>query len=136
MFPNRERPSRARQLPGSPLPRLVSTHHPGHDCPDLPRYSRPPPSREKRGSTSSRPATGDHAVDNTTTSPIQLAPTPPLRRRIRLTLAEIRGLFNLRDQAKRVIHTAINWSTYRRQHQAEARRHHFRRRLKIQYLAL
>lgn len=28
------------------------------------------------------------------------------------------------------------WSTYRRQHQAEARRYHFKRRLKIQALAL
>jgi hypothetical protein len=30
----------------------------------------------------------------------------------------------------------MNWSTYRRQHQADARRRHFTRRLKIQYLAL
>ena len=62
--------------------------------------------------------------------------TPPLRRRIRLTLAEVRRLFNVRDQAKRVIHTAMNWSTYRREHQAEARKHHITRRLKIQHLAL
>jgi hypothetical protein len=60
----------------------------------------------------------------------------PRRPLIRLTLAEIRRLFTLRDQAKHLIHTALNWSLYRRQHQAEARRHHFIRRLKIQYLAL
>jgi hypothetical protein len=30
----------------------------------------------------------------------------------------------------------MNWSIYRREHQADARRHHFTRRLKIQYLAL
>jgi hypothetical protein len=30
----------------------------------------------------------------------------------------------------------MDWSTYRRQHQAEARRYHFKRRLKIQILAL
>ena len=68
--------------------------------------------------------------------PHQAEADPPLRRRIRLTLAEIRRLFNLRDQAKHVIHAAMQWSTYRREHQADARTHHFRRRLKIQYLAL
>jgi hypothetical protein len=69
-----------------------------------------------------------------TTAPV----TTPRSRRclIPLTLAEIRRLFNLRHQAKHVIHTAMTWSLYRRQHQAEARRHHFTRRLKIQTLAL
>jgi hypothetical protein len=32
---------------------------------------------KKRGSTSSHPATGDDATDNTTTSPTPLALTPP-----------------------------------------------------------
>ncbi len=67
-------------------------------------------------------------------------PRPPLRHRIRLTLAEIRRLFNVRDQAKHIIHTAMRWSAYRHEHQADARAHHFKRhfkrRLKIQYLAL
>ena len=80
-----------------------------------------------------------------TTRPLTTRPPTPtrsqrphrrLRRRIRLTLAEIRRLFNVRDQAKHAIHTAMRWSTYRREHQADARKHHFRRRLKIQYLAL
>jgi hypothetical protein len=71
-----------------------------------------------------------------TTSVTEAAPASPLRRRIRLTLAEIRRLFNVRDQAKHLIHAAMDWSTYRRQHQAEARRYHFKRRLKIQILAL
>jgi len=55
---------------------------------------------------------------------------------IPLTIAEIRRLFNLLGQAKRVIRHGLHWSTFRRRHQAEARRHHFRRRLKIQILAL
>ena len=43
-------------------------------------------------------ATGtSETTDNTTHS----APEPSLRRRIRLSLAEIRRLFDLRDQAKR-----------------------------------
>ena len=71
------------------------------------------------------------------TSPAAPVATPRSRRRlIRLTLAEIRRLFSLRHQAKHIIHTAMTWSLYRRQHQAEARRHHFIRRLKIQALAL
>jgi hypothetical protein len=45
-------------------------------------------------------------------------------------------LFSIRDQAKRLIHAAMTWSLYRREHQAEARGYHFTRRLKIQYLAL
>jgi hypothetical protein len=70
-----------------------------------------------------------------TTSTQAYAPSP-LRRPIRLSLAEIRRLFNVRHQAKQLIHTAMGWSTWRRQHQADARRHHFARRLKIQVLAL
>jgi hypothetical protein len=66
----------------------------------------------------------------------QIDTPSPLPQRIRLSLAEIRRLFNLRHQAKQLIHTAMGWSTWRRQHQADARRHHFARRLKIQVLAL
>jgi hypothetical protein len=55
---------------------------------------------------------------------------------IPLTIAEIRRLFNLIGQATEAIQHALHWSHFRRQHQAEARRHHFRRRLKTQALAL
>src|SRR3954447_7617934 len=146
MLPSWERKRRARQLPGSALPRLVPAHHPCHDRPEFPRRSRPPTPREKGGSAADPDTTEppDAALDDAcgTTRPGALpssatAATPsPLRRRIRLTLAEIRGLFNLRDQAKHTIHAALNWSTYRREHQADARAPHFTRRLKIQYLAL
>ena len=47
---------------------------------------------------------------------------PRLRRRIRLSLAEIRRLFNVRDQVKQIIHAAMGWSDLRRHHQANARR--------------
>lgn len=53
-----------------------------------------------------------------------------------MTLAEVRRLFNLRDRAKQLIHAAMTWSLYRREHQAKACGYHFTRRLKIQYLAL
>jgi hypothetical protein len=55
---------------------------------------------------------------------------------IPLTLAEIARLFHVRDRAAEVVQHALHWSALRRRHQAEARRHHFRRRLKIQALAL
>ena len=77
------------------------------------------------------PISPDAPVD-----PDQAEADPHLRRRIRLTLAEIRRLFNVREQTKQAIHAAMRWSVYRREHQAAARAHHFRRRLKIQYLAL
>ena len=81
--------------------------------------------------------THDQTAHDQTAHPHQVATAPPpLRRRIRLTLAEIRRLFNVRDQAKHAIHTAMRWSTYGREHQADARKRHFRRRLKIQYLVL
>lgn len=55
---------------------------------------------------------------------------------IPLTIAEIARLFNVLGQAAEAIQHALHWSHFRRRHQAEARRHHFRRRLKIQVLAL
>jgi hypothetical protein len=55
---------------------------------------------------------------------------------IPLTIAEIRRLFNVCDQAKHLIQHTLHWSSWRREHQAQARRHHFKRRLKIQTLAL
>jgi hypothetical protein len=55
---------------------------------------------------------------------------------IPLTIAEISRLFNVLGQATDIIRHALHWSTFRRRHQADARRHHFRRRLKIQALAL
>jgi hypothetical protein len=41
-FQTGKRERRARQLPGPPLPRLVSTYHHGHVRPHLPRRPRPP----------------------------------------------------------------------------------------------
>jgi hypothetical protein len=55
---------------------------------------------------------------------------------IPLTLAEIARLVHVRGKAMDVIQHALHWSSFRRRHQADARRHHFRRRLKIQVLAL
>lgn len=61
---------------------------------------------------------------------------PRLRRRIRLSLAEIRRLFNVRDQVKQIIHAAMGWSDLRPSSPSQRPSTHFIRRLKIQYLAL
>lgn len=47
-------------------------------------------------------------------------------------VAEIGRLFALVGQAAEAIQHALHWLDFRRRHQAEARRHHFRRCLKIQ----
>ena len=101
--------------------------------------SRPPSPGEKRGSTAGNPTERTHATSDrptTASTPGHNPPAPPRRRRIRLTLAEIRRLFDVRHQARQLVHAAMDWSTYRREHQAEARRHHVKRRLALQALAL
>lgn len=61
---------------------------------------------------------------------------PRTRRLIALTLAEIRHLFNLADKDDHAINHGLHWSTWRREHQADARRHHFTRRLRLQMLEI
>ncbi|WP_329134985.1 hypothetical protein OG552_20490 [Streptomyces sp. NBC_01476] len=60
------------------------------------------------------------------------APPPRKRRLAALTLAEVRRLFNVIGAAHDAIDHAIHWSNWRREHQAEARRHHIKRRLQLQ----
>lgn len=59
-------------------------------------------------------------------------PPPPPQRLAALTLAEVRRPFNLIDSAHDAIDLGIHWSNWRRKHQAEARRHHVKRRLRLQ----
>jgi hypothetical protein len=58
------------------------------------------------------------------------------RHLIALSVAEIRRLFNLIDTADHAIDHALRASAWRREHQANARRHHFRRRLRLQMLEI
>ena len=81
-------------------------------------------------SGANNPATG--------TTPREAEPetSPPIHRRlIALTLAEIRRLLNLDHRAEHAIAHGLHWSTWRRQHQADARRAHARRHLRLQTLA-
>lgn len=59
---------------------------------------------------------------------------PP--RLIALTIAEIRRLFNLATTIDHGLDLGIYWSNFRRAHQATARRHHFRRRLRLQMIQI
>jgi hypothetical protein len=54
----------------------------------------------------------------------------PLRRPV--SRAETRRLFNLIGRSLHEIRNALHWSTFRRRHQADSRRHHFRRRMRLQ----
>ena len=104
-LPDRQRPSRARPVPGPPLRQLVPAHHPGHARPRLPhRHHRPrqPPRRRKRG------------------APARVEDLIPL------TLPEVRGLLAhlIWNQPPDPI-SVLNWSRWRRRHQARARRCHY-----------
>jgi hypothetical protein len=61
-----------------------------------------------------------------------VTPPPRTRRLAALTLAEVRRLFNMIGFARDAIDQGIHWSNWRREHQAEARHHHIKRRLRLQ----
>jgi len=70
---------------------------------------------------------------NTNVDPDAEPDTPPPihKRLIALTLAEIRRLFNLIPTESAIAH-GLHWSTWRRRHQADARRAHIQRHLRLQ----
>ncbi|MEC3975301.1 hypothetical protein QMK34_08395, partial [Amycolatopsis sp. H20-H5] len=62
--------------------------------------------------------------------------TTRARHLVALSIAEIRRLFNLIDKDDHVIDQGLRASAWRRGHQADARRSHFRRRLRLQMLEI
>ena len=56
--------------------------------------------------------------------------------RIALSIAEIRRLLNLIDKDDHAINQGLRWSAWRRAHQADTRRSHFTRRLRLQALMI
>lgn len=69
--------------------------------------------------------------------PTEPETTPPIHRRlIALTLAEIRHLLNRARTSEQEILHSLHWSIFRRWHQAQARRAHVRRRLRLQTLMI
>jgi hypothetical protein len=59
-----------------------------------------------------------------------------VRRLIPLSVGEIRHLFNLVDKDDHVVDLGLYWSNFRRAHQAQARRRHFRLRLRLQIVQI
>jgi hypothetical protein len=55
---------------------------------------------------------------------------------IPLTIGEIRRLLNLPRHDHQALDHGLYWSAWRRQHQGDARWHHFRRRLRLQTLQI
>jgi SRSO17 transposase len=74
----------------------------------------------------------DAPTEPETPSPVQRIHRPL----IALTLAEIRRLLNLIHRGEHAIARGLRWSTWRRRHQAEARRAHVRRRIRLQTLMI
>jgi hypothetical protein len=75
--------------------------------------------------------------DNSPGKPTGQETAPPIRRRlIALTIAEIRRLLNLIHHGEHAITHGLHWSTWRRLHQAQARRAHVQRRLRLQTLMI
>lgn len=62
--------------------------------------------------------------------------TTRTRHLIILSIAEIRRLFNLIGNDDQAIDQGLRWSAWRREHQADTRRHHFKRRLRLQALEI
>ena len=60
----------------------------------------------------------------------------PAHRLIALSIGEIRRLFNLISRDDHAVELGLYWSEQRRSHQARARRHHFKRRLRLQTLQI
>ena len=72
------------------------------------------------------------------TEPQNTTPAPARRPRrlIGLTIGEVRRLFNLPRHDRHAVDHGLYWSAWRREHQADARRHHFRRRLRLQVIQI
>ncbi len=83
-------------------------------------------------------ATGSTQRTDRQQSPSVAGPAPqrPVRRLISLSIAEIRRLFDLIDKDDHAVELGLYWSVLRRSHQAEARRHHFRRHLHLQMIEI
>jgi hypothetical protein len=80
---------------------------------------------------------GLNTHDNPPGTPTEPQTTPPIHRRlIALTLAEIRRLLPLIHHGEHAITHGLHWSAWRRWHQAQARRAHVQRHLRLQTLMI
>jgi len=77
--------------------------------------------------------TPEHDKDTEITQPASDLRPRPL---IQLSIGEIRRLFNLPRHDLRALYQGLRASVWRRRHQADPRRRHFRRRLRLQTLTI
>jgi hypothetical protein len=111
---------------------LAPTYHPLHARPHLPHHHRAHHQKKGRQHTEEL-----NTNDNSPGNPTEPETTPPIHRRlINLTLAEIRRLLNLNHRDDQDIAHGLHWSIFRRWHQAQARRDHVRRNLRLQTLMI
>src|SRR5664279_2159585 len=137
--PTRRRVAQPPQVGTTPewtrphLGRLAPTYHPRHTRSHL--LGRHGTHSQKRG----RQRTGQpHQQEDRTDQPAEPETTGLAihRRLVALTLAEIRRLLNLIHHGEHAVARGLEWSTWRRWHQAQARRAHVRRHLHLQTLMI
>jgi hypothetical protein len=76
-------------------------------------------------------------AQTTRTDTVKDQNTATRRRRLaKLTVAEIRRLFSLIGKDDQAVDLGLRWSLWRREHQADARAHHFRRRMRLQIMQI
>src|SRR5664280_2335606 len=119
-----------RSAPGTPGTDISPS--PYSPTPSWPSWHTQP---KKRG----RQRTGQpHQQEDRTDQPAEPETTGLAihRRLVALTLAEIRRLLNLIHHGEHAVARGLEWSTWRRWHQAQARRAHVRRHLHLQTLMI
>lgn len=92
--------------------------------------------REKKRQQAGQPSQQDKPPDPPTEPEASSTAQRIHRPLIALTLAEIRRLLSLIHRGEHAITHGLRWSTWRRQHQTEARRAHVQRRLRLQVLMI
>src|SRR5664279_1516581 len=132
MLRRRQERGRPRRIPGPEVRRLAPTHDPRYVRPHFPRRHR---TQSQKGGPpqAEQPVAHDNISVDTSE---RETPHTIHRRLIDLTIAEIRRLLNTVIRRENPVSHALHWSNWRREHQTQARRSHFARRLRLQALMI
>src|SRR5664279_2916545 len=132
MLWRRQERGRPRRIPGPEVRRLAPTHDPRHVRPQFPCRHR---AQSQKGGH--QPAEQPAPLENIAAAASGTeTPRTIHRRLIAITLAEVRRLLNSTLHHENSVSHALEWSNWRREHQAIARRAHFVRRLRCQTLMI
>ncbi|MEU6040558.1 hypothetical protein ABZ801_34665 [Actinomadura sp. NPDC047616] len=101
------------------------------DADSVPLKRGPTPCGQPAGTGDAQPADRQQPPQTP-----ERAPRRQVRRLIALSVAEIRHLFNLIGKDDHAVKLGLYWSNLHRSHQAEARRHHFKRHLRLQIIQI